>query len=157
MRFNVKKCYIMSINSKSGRVWNPQTGTLWPRPGTMTKISILDCKTNKLNMFLTLFILGLYYELLNIHYPTKRKLLNIHYPTKKKFRSDRFKRYETHRPAILRFLEVFSIMLIKQSISLLHRAFKYKNKLYMASWSDNREVSVEFYNFHIFIMFLKIE
>ena len=36
----------------------------------MTKISILDCKTN---MFLTLFILGLYYEVLNIHYPTKWK------------------------------------------------------------------------------------
>ena len=51
-----------------GRVWNPQTGTPWPRPGT--KISILDCKTN---MFLTLFILGLYYEVINIHYPTKRK------------------------------------------------------------------------------------
>ena len=55
---------------RAGRVWNPQTGTPWPRPGTVTKISILDYKTN---MFLTLFILGLYYKLLNIHYPTKRK------------------------------------------------------------------------------------
>ena len=40
-------------------------------PVTETVISILGCKTN---MFLTLFILGLYYEVLNIHYPTKRKL-----------------------------------------------------------------------------------
>ena len=32
-------------------------------------ISILDSKTD---MFLTLFILGLYYEVLNIYYPTKR-------------------------------------------------------------------------------------
>ena len=39
------------------------------RPGTVTKISIMDCKTI---MYLTLFILGLYYEVLNIHYPTKR-------------------------------------------------------------------------------------
>ena len=61
-------------------LWNPQTGTPWPRPGTVTKISILNCKTN---MFLTLFVFGLYYEVLNIH-----KVLNIHYPTKRKFRSD---------------------------------------------------------------------
>ena len=61
---------VSQINHVSpGRVWNQQTGTPWPRPGTMTKISILDCKTN---MYLTLFILGLYYEVLNIHYPTKR-------------------------------------------------------------------------------------
>ena len=51
-----------------GRVWNPQTGIPWPRPRTVTKISILDCKT----IFLTLFILGLYYEVLNIYYPPKR-------------------------------------------------------------------------------------
>ena len=40
----------------------------------MTKISILDCKTN---MFLTLFILGLYHEVLNIHYPILYKLASV--------------------------------------------------------------------------------
>ena len=49
------------------------------------------------------------------------------------------------------------MMFNKQSISLLHRSFKYKNKLYMANRSYNRNVSVDFYNFHIFIMFLKKE
>ena len=39
-------------------------------PVTETKISILDSKTN---MFLTLFILGLYYEVLNKYYPRERK------------------------------------------------------------------------------------
>ena len=142
---------------KNGRVWNPQTGTPWPGtvnpqtgtpwPGTVTKISILDCKTN---MFLILSVLGLDYEVLSIHYPAKRK-----------FRSDlqlffkqiyRFKGYETHRPSILRFFEVFSIMFKKESISLLHRPFKYKNKLYMASWSYNRNIEV--LNCTIFIYLL---
>ena len=94
----------------------------------MTKISILDFK---INMFLTLFILGLYYEVLNIHYPTKWK-----------FRSDlklklffklRFTVSRGMKPTDHPFYEVFSIMFNKQSISLLQRSFKYKNKLYMAS------------------------
>ena len=40
----------------------PQTGIPWPIPETETKISILDSKTN---MVLSLFILVLYYEVLN--------------------------------------------------------------------------------------------
>ena len=52
------------------RVWNPQTGTPWPRLGTETKISILDSKTN---MFLTLFVLGLYNEVLNKFYQRAKK------------------------------------------------------------------------------------
>ena len=40
-------------------------------PVTETINSIQDCKTK---VFLTWFILGLYYGVLNIHYPTKWKL-----------------------------------------------------------------------------------
>ena len=40
-------------------------------PVTEAKISILGSKTN---MFLTLFILGLYYEVLNKYYPRERKI-----------------------------------------------------------------------------------
>ena len=41
---------------------------------TEIKISILDSKTN---MFLTLFVLGLYYEVLNEYYPRGREFWYI--------------------------------------------------------------------------------
>ena len=96
----------------------------------MTKISILDCKTN---MFVILFILGLYYEALNIYYPTKRRFRSDLYlffklifivsrgmkPTDHPFSGFSLKFF---------FFFFFSIIFDKQSISLLHRSFEYRNK-----------------------------
>ena len=55
----------------------------------------------------------------------------------------------------------FSIIFDKQSISLLHRSFKYRDTLFMANCSYNRNVKVlnftGFFFFYMYIIFLKME
>ena len=104
-------------------------------PVTETKISILDSKTNT---FLTLFILGLYYEVhvLNEYYPRGRKRLDLKLFFKLRFIVSRGMKPTDQTFSVfffcffflffffVFFFSFFSVIFDKQSISLLHRSLK---------------------------------